>query len=176
MRIITLIKIVCQGAHAIFAVTNFWEHLFTGKTQDESGEAEQRQALNLAHAAAKCTTLEHYVWSTLQSAKKRSNGKFLVPHFDYKAEVDEFIRKSLPQLAAKTTYLYVSYYPSNMAFFPIVTPFEVVSSPLRIFILHLYLSTYANIVINLSHSLAPTANTSNCCVGMLPHPCPLLEI
>jgi hypothetical protein len=115
-----------QGAQAIFGVTNFWEHLFTGKSQKDSGEAEARQAFNLARAAAATSSLEHYIWSTLPSASKLSNGKMPVPHMDYKAEVDERIRKELPDLASKTTYLFFGYYPSNLAFFPMIKPFELV--------------------------------------------------
>ena len=116
-----------QGAHAIFAVTNFWEHLFTGKSQTESGEIEQKQALALAKAADSSQSLEHYVWSTLPNASKTSNGNYPVPHTDYKAEVDEKIREQYPNLAKKTTYLFVGYYPQNMAFFPFLRPMEWVS-------------------------------------------------
>jgi hypothetical protein len=108
-------------------VTNFWEHLFTGKSQAESGEAEARQAMNLARAASKTSTLEHYIWSTLPNAKKLSNGKTPCAHLDYKAEVDDKIRSELPELAKKTTFLFFGYYPSNMVFFPMVKPFELVS-------------------------------------------------
>jgi hypothetical protein len=118
---------IFQGSYAVFAVTNFWEHLFTGKTQKESGEAEAVQAKNLAVAASKTSTLEHYIWSTLPNAKKLSNGKTPVAHLDYKAEVDEWVKTDLPDLAKKTTYLFFGYYPTNMAFFPTVKPFLGVS-------------------------------------------------
>ncbi|KAF2640724.1 NAD(P)-binding protein [Massarina eburnea CBS 473.64] len=117
-----------EGAHAIFAVTNFWEHLFTGKSRDESGVLEAKQALNLARAASKSSTLEHYIWSTLPNAKKITGGKVPCPHFDYKAEVDDKIRSELPELAKKTTFLFFGYYPSNMAFFPMCKPFELPGS------------------------------------------------
>lgn len=108
-------------------MTNFWEHLFTGSSADESGKKEAVQAWNLAQAAAATSSLDHFIWSTLPNAKKTSQGKSPVPHFDYKAEVDERIMKELPDLAAKTTFLYLGYYPSNMIFFPMCTPFKVVS-------------------------------------------------
>lgn len=109
-------------------MTNFWEHLFTGKTDTEAGEIEKAQALTLARAAAKSSSLEHYVWSTLPDAKKTSNGKCPVPHLDYKAEVDNIIRQEMPELARKTTFLFFGYYGTNMAFFPFCKPMEVVSS------------------------------------------------
>ena len=96
----------------------------TGKSQAESGEIERRQATALANAASKTSGLEHYIWSTLVSATKRSNGKYPVPHMDYKAEVDEYIKQELPQLAKKTTYLQVGWYPSNIAFLPVSKPIE----------------------------------------------------
>ncbi|KAF2688511.1 NAD(P)-binding protein, partial [Lentithecium fluviatile CBS 122367] len=117
-----------EGANAIFGVTNFWEHLFTGKSQSESGEVEATQAMNLARAAAKTPTLEHYIWSTLPNAKKLSKGKTLCAHLDYKAEVDDRIRAELPELAKKTTFLFFGYYPSNMVFFPMLKPFELPGS------------------------------------------------
>ncbi|KAF9697517.1 hypothetical protein EKO04_004379 [Ascochyta lentis] len=113
-----------EGVHAIFAVTNWWEHLFQGKTQQEAGEIEEEQGINIARAAAATHSLEHYIWSTTPSAKRRFGGKLLTPHMDYKANVDARIKSELPNLAAKTTYLYFGYYPQNMAFFPLIKPIE----------------------------------------------------
>lgn len=45
---------------------------------------------------------------------------------DYKAIVDQRIKTELPELAAKTTYLYLGYYPQNMAYFPFLRPVEFV--------------------------------------------------
>ena len=113
---------------AVFAVTNWWEHLFGGKSPEESGEIEEEQGMKLARAAAaQLPTLEHYLWSTTPSAKRRFKGEHLTPHMDYKANIDERIKTELPELAAKTTYLYLGYYPQNMAFFPFLRPCEVVS-------------------------------------------------
>jgi hypothetical protein len=104
-------------------MTNFWESIWTLGIQG-AGELEQKQAISLASAASKIPTLEHYIWSTLPHASKISNGKFKVPHLDYKAEVDEYIQKSLPELAEKTTYLWAGWYSSNMVR---MKPFEIVS-------------------------------------------------
>jgi hypothetical protein len=113
--------------HAVFAVTNFWEHLFTGNDANASGVLEQKQAMNIAVAASKTPTLEHYIWSTLPSATKMSNGKFKVPHLDYKEEIDGRIIAELPALAKKTTFLWLGWYPSNLAFYPMLKPMPVVS-------------------------------------------------
>lgn len=108
-------------------MTNWWEHLFSGKTRDEAGELEEKQGTNIARAAAKTSTLEHYIWSTLPSAKKLTGGKLLVPHLDYKVAISDYIKSQLPDLAAKTTYLSIGYYPQNMAYYPMLKPFEIVS-------------------------------------------------
>ncbi|KAL1837787.1 hypothetical protein VTJ49DRAFT_3397 [Mycothermus thermophilus] len=113
------------GAAAIFAVTNFWEPLFpSGASQHEAGAIEERHGMNLARAAAQTSTLEHYLWSTQPSAREATAGEHEVPHLDYKARVDERIREELPELAAKTTYLYFGYYPQNMVYFPLLRPVE----------------------------------------------------
>ncbi|KAF2002445.1 NAD(P)-binding protein [Amniculicola lignicola CBS 123094] len=117
-----------EGANAVFGVTNFWEHLFTGKSQVESGEIEAKQALTLARAVAKTSTVEHYIWSTLPSARKLTDGKVNVAHCDYKADVDDIIKSEFPDLAKKTTFLFFGYYSTNIAFFPFLKPFEVPNS------------------------------------------------
>jgi NAD(P)-dependent dehydrogenase (short-subunit alcohol dehydrogenase family) len=121
------LKKAFEGVHAVFAVTNWWEMLFQGKSQDESGVIEEQHGMNLARAAAATRTVEHYIWSTTPSAKRRFAGKLLTPHMDYKANVDARIKAELPDLAAITTYLYFGYYPQNMAFFPLCKPIEYVS-------------------------------------------------
>lgn len=112
----------------MFAVTNWWEHLFSGKSQDESGLLEEEQGMKIARAAAQTPTLEHYIWSTTPSAKRIFNGELSTPHMDYKANVDARIKSELPGLAEKTTYLYFGFYPQNLAFFPLLKPIEHVSS------------------------------------------------
>ncbi|KAL1390210.1 hypothetical protein HDK64DRAFT_327220 [Phyllosticta capitalensis] len=116
------VKKAFEGAHAIFALTNWWEYLRRGKSQDECGLIEERQGMTLARAAAEIPTLEHYIWSTLPAAKELTGGKCPVPHFDYKAVVDRRIREELPALAAKTTSLFFGFYPSNFAYFHMLKP------------------------------------------------------
>ncbi|KAI4686584.1 uncharacterized protein J4E84_005865 [Alternaria hordeiaustralica] len=117
------------GAQAIFAVTQWWEPFFKGASQSEAGEIEKRDGIMLARLAAEVKTLEHYIWSTLPAADEITKGKFPVPHFDYKAKVDDHIRKNMPELAAKTTFLMFGFYPSNFAFFPMLKPQPVASAP-----------------------------------------------
>ncbi|KAF2229337.1 NAD(P)-binding protein [Viridothelium virens] len=113
-----------QGVHAIYAVTNFWEHIFT-KGADGAGQHEVKQASNISAAAAHIPTLEHYVFSTLQPASVISKGKAPVPHMDYKATVDDYIKKELPELAKKTTFLCIAFYGANLAGIPFMKPLEL---------------------------------------------------
>src|SRR5256885_7348395 len=46
---------------------------------------------------------------------KVSKGKYVVPHFAAKDRIDDSIR-SLPELLAKTTFLYVTFYASNLQY------------------------------------------------------------
>lgn len=118
-----------EGVAAVYAVTNWWEHLFTGKSQDEAGVLEEEQGMKIARAAAATPSLEHYIWSTTPSGKKVSGGSLTTPHMDYKANVDERIKAELPELAAKTTYLYFGFYPQNLLYYPMLKPEEYVCLP-----------------------------------------------
>lgn len=115
-----------EGVHAIFLVTNYWEHLFTGKTTVEAGKAEYQQALTVVQVADKLSSLEHFIWSTLPGNVEGQPKRTVVQHFDYKAQLDADIRKSYPNLAAKTTFLYVGYYANNLADFPAA---KLITSP-----------------------------------------------
>ncbi|KAK0203267.1 putative hscarg dehydrogenase [Desarmillaria ectypa] len=103
-----------EGAHAAFAVTDFWAMLSTLGPNGAFNE-EIKQGKNLADAAAATPTLEHYVWSTLPMTENTTNGAVTVPHFDSKAHVDEYIISSLPGLAKKTTFFWAGYYATNLA-------------------------------------------------------------
>ena len=116
-----------QGVHAVFGLTNFWEHLFKGFSAKDAGELEEQQGVNIAIAASQTATLEHYIWSTVVPASKVTNGKHPVPHSDYKAGVDLRIRMDFSELALKTTFLYVGFYPTNLVYYPQLKPIPLVS-------------------------------------------------
>jgi len=116
-----------RGANIIFAVTNFWETFATqGPVAAESNDFTQGK--NLADAAASTSTLEHYIWSAIPSGLSITNGKASVPHFEGKAKVDDYIIHSLPDLATKTTFLWVTYYGLNNLYFPMLVPNFIKSS------------------------------------------------
>jgi uncharacterized protein YbjT (DUF2867 family) len=106
------LKKAFEGAHGVYAVTNFWEHF--------SGEKEKEQANNIAEAA-RAAGVHHVVWSTLEDTRSLMDAgdermpmlqeKYRVPHFDAKAEADAFF-EGLP-----LTRLITSYYWDNLYLF-----------------------------------------------------------
>lgn len=100
-----------DGAHGVFAVTNFWEHL--------SPEREIAQAGAIA-AAADTAGVKHLVWSTLEDTRRfvplddermpTLMGRYKVPHFDAKGEADALFSAA----GVPTTLLYTSFYWDNL--------------------------------------------------------------
>ncbi len=76
------LKVAFENAYGVFVVTNFWE-----------GADEIAQGKN-AIQAAKEAGVKHFVWSTLPNVEAISGGKFDVPQFTGKAEVDEWVKKA----------------------------------------------------------------------------------
>ncbi|MCU1384664.1 MAG: NmrA/HSCARG family protein [Acidobacteria bacterium] len=69
-----------RGAHGVFLVTNYWE----------PGTDEAKQATAAVRAAEVAGT-EHFIWSTLPDVETISGGRFNVPHFTSKANVDRIV-------------------------------------------------------------------------------------
>ncbi|KAI1080433.1 NmrA-like family-domain-containing protein [Whalleya microplaca] len=110
-----------SGAHVIFAVTDYYETFFkSGK--DAAMAKETEMGCNLARAAARIPTLKQYIWSTLPHTSKLSGGEAIVPHFEGKAKVDEYIRQELPALFEKTTFCIFAIFANNMVTYPIFRP------------------------------------------------------
>ncbi|KAH8803674.1 hypothetical protein F5884DRAFT_712563 [Xylogone sp. PMI_703] len=107
------------GSTAIFAVTNFFEPFASGGP-DKAIQVELAQGKNIANAASKTDTLQHFIWSTLPGISEISNGKHKVPHFDAKREIDGYI-KGIPTLLSKTTFVWVGFYAQNYGF-PMFSP------------------------------------------------------
>jgi len=108
------LKRAFDGAHGVFCVTFFWEHM--------SPEKELAEAKNMADAA-KHAGVRHVIWSTLEDTRKwvplEDNrmptlmGKYKVPHFDAKGEADRlFSERGLP-----ATCLLTSFYWENFIYF-----------------------------------------------------------
>jgi len=72
-----------QGAHGVFAVTNFWE---PGSDELAQGRAVVK--------AAKSAGVRHFIWSTLPNVEQISGGRFEVVHFTQKAKVDALVAEA----------------------------------------------------------------------------------
>ncbi len=77
------LKAAFAGAHGVFLVTNAWE----------AGADESKQAI-AAVQAARDAGVRHFIWSTLPNVETISQGKFDVPHFTDKAEIDRIVREA----------------------------------------------------------------------------------
>jgi uncharacterized protein YbjT (DUF2867 family) len=90
-----------EGAHGVFVVTNGWE----------PGTDELKQA-TAAVRAAKDAGVKHFIWSTLPNVEAISGGKFDVPHFTHKAEVDRIVKDAG---FANHTFVIAPFYYGNLA-------------------------------------------------------------
>jgi uncharacterized protein YbjT (DUF2867 family) len=108
------LKKAFSGAYGAYCVTFFWAHF--------SPEKENQGARSMANAA-KAAGLQHVIWSTLEDTRKwiplsdnrmpTLQGKYKVPHFDAKGEVDHvFTDAGVP-----TTFLLTTFYWDNMYMF-----------------------------------------------------------
>ncbi|MDQ8706169.1 NmrA/HSCARG family protein [Streptomyces sp. LHD-70] len=97
---------VLEGAYGAFLVTNFWE--------DMDAAHEKRQAAALARAAGHAG-VQHAIWSTLEDTRRcipleddrmpTLQGQYKVPHFDGKAEADQyFLDAGVPVTFLRTTF------------------------------------------------------------------------
>ncbi|KAI9034773.1 NmrA/HSCARG family protein, partial [Aspergillus affinis] len=121
-----------ENANAIFAVSDFW-----GLFGDPANEAKAKgQPLNVWAAnheteqlkavidvAARVTTLERFVLSSLSNATKWSRGRYThVYHFDSKAKAEAYGRETYPELWKKTSVFQAGFFLSNFVSNPIFQP------------------------------------------------------
>ncbi|KAH8888462.1 NAD(P)-binding protein [Thozetella sp. PMI_491] len=120
-----------ENSHAIFLNTTFWETyaplIASGVppsvTSKQAWEAEVSNGKNAANAAASVPTLERLVYSALPSPKKASNGKYRRSgHAEAKGEIVNYVETELPELAKKTSYLYLGAYNTNPLLYPKLDP------------------------------------------------------
>ncbi|KAJ4259584.1 hypothetical protein NW762_007514 [Fusarium torreyae] len=124
---------VFEDANAIFAVSDFWgiyndpdnrERLKPGQLLNEwAKEQETQQLINIIDEAAKVSSLERLVISSLPNVTKLTNGKYTnVCHFDSKANAEEYGKKNQPDLWAKTSVYVPGYFLSNFLDHPMAQP------------------------------------------------------
>ena len=98
------LRTALKGAYGVFGVTNFWEHF---DKETEHG----RNLINVVAAAE----VKHFVFSSLPSAAKPSNGELKVPHFEQKHALEEYAK----DLGIPATFVHVAFYYDNFfSFFP----------------------------------------------------------
>ncbi|TDB74393.1 NmrA/HSCARG family protein [Micromonospora sp. KC723] len=100
-----------DGAYGAFLVTNFWEHM--------SPEQEKQDAATMARAA-KTAGVAHVIWSTLDDTREyiplhdermpTLMGSYKVPHFDAKAEANQFFTDA----GVPSTFLQTTFYWENL--------------------------------------------------------------
>ncbi|KAL2821434.1 hypothetical protein BDW59DRAFT_109781 [Aspergillus cavernicola] len=114
-----------KGASIIFSVTDFWPAFFDPAQRQEAAasgqsigafcrELELQQSRNIINAAAKVTTLKHFIFSSIPNSQKISNGKYEhVYHFEGKGLAQEYGQSAHPKLWEKTTVFYAGLYLEN---------------------------------------------------------------
>ncbi|KAJ5497012.1 hypothetical protein N7463_008999 [Penicillium fimorum] len=119
------------GANAIFLNTDFWqpyrEALASGideLTSAKQGyEAEITHGENTVNVAAAIPTLERFIYSALGPMKRASGGKYSdCHHWETKAHIVDYIETQKPELAKKTSFIYISCYISNPFLYPKFQP------------------------------------------------------
>ncbi|HYO76120.1 MAG TPA: NmrA/HSCARG family protein [Thermoanaerobaculia bacterium] len=98
------LRAALQGVYGVYGVTNFWEHF----------DNEKVHGRNLVEAVAEAK-VKHFIFSSLPSIEKETGGKLKSPHFDIKAESEEYARS----LGIPATFIHVPFYYENfLGFFP----------------------------------------------------------
>jgi uncharacterized protein YbjT (DUF2867 family) len=96
--------VAMHNCYGVFGVTNFWEHF----------DKELQQGRNLVDAVHE-SNIQHFIFSSLPSYNKLSNGELSVPHCDIKAELEDYSKS----LGIKATYVHIAFYYENfLTFFP----------------------------------------------------------
>ncbi|AKU99603.1 hypothetical protein AKJ09_06267 [Labilithrix luteola] len=98
-----------NGCRRVFGVTSFWEHFGT----------ETVHGKNLVDAAREAH-VEHLVLSTLPSSRRLSGGTISVPHFESKAEIEQYARAS----DVPTTFTHLAFYFENFLDYFVPEPDE----------------------------------------------------
>lgn len=121
------LKRAFTGAHAIFAMTDYWVPMSDEQNHVKAKEQgviinefcynlEVQRGKNMAIAAATVPSLERYIYSALGATSSLSQGKYPnIWHFDSKALVERYIRQdpAMESLAKKSSFLHVGAYLDN---------------------------------------------------------------
>jgi hypothetical protein len=94
---------------------------------DGAGQKEYDQSVKIASAANKTASLEHFDFQTMTAGEKIAGKEYFCAHWDYKDRASYKISEAMPDLAKKTTFLWVGWFPSNMWVCKGLKPTEIVS-------------------------------------------------
>jgi uncharacterized protein YbjT (DUF2867 family) len=98
------VRAALRDVYGVFGVTNYWEHF----------AKELEHGRNLINAVSGAH-VEHFIFSSLRSVYKESNGELSAPHMDLKYELEEYTRS----LGIPSTFVHVAFYYENFfSFFP----------------------------------------------------------
>ncbi|KAH8716733.1 putative nucleoside-diphosphate-sugar epimerase [Phaeosphaeriaceae sp. PMI808] len=96
------IRVALKDSHTVFLVTNYWE--------SANPAVEITQGKNVADVA-KEFGVQHLIFSSLLNASKTSNGRLThIPHFDGKADIEQYIRDS----GIPSTFYLPGYFMTNL--------------------------------------------------------------
>jgi len=97
----TSVASAIAGSHTVFLVTNYWE---TGQPAVEIAQGKT------VADASKAAGVSHLIFSSLLDVSKESGGKLThVPHFDGKAEIEQYIKDT----GVPCTFVLPGYFMSN---------------------------------------------------------------
>lgn len=124
------LSVAFEGAHAIFLNTNFFEVYQAESVKGDPEKASQvafdsdfAAGKNAALAAANVPSLERLVYTSFGPIKEFSKGKYSkCSHWNSKVAVTKFIDQEQPELAKKTSYLYMGCYMWHPFLNPKVNP------------------------------------------------------
>ncbi|KAI1363115.1 NAD(P)-binding protein [Xylaria arbuscula] len=111
-----------EGVHAIFLNTDFWATYRASALAGDDPEkisklafdTEVQHGKNAVLAAKNVPTLERFVYSALGPMNRGSGGKYPASyHWETKAAIVDYIEKEQPELAKKTSFIYIGAYATN---------------------------------------------------------------
>ncbi|KAI0159804.1 NAD(P)-binding protein [Xylariaceae sp. FL1272] len=120
-----------EGSHAIFVNTDFWAayraSVAAGDAPEKSSaigwDTEILHGKNAAAAAAGVPTLEKFIYSALGPMKRASEGKYYRSmHWETKSAIVDYIENEQPELAKKSSFIYIGGYTTNQFLLPRPNP------------------------------------------------------
>ncbi len=115
-----------SGASVIFSATDFLQSIMSPSLREKATASgtnagfyirdyEAQQNKNIIDAAAKISTLDRFIYSSLPNTSKLSGGKYAhVYYCDSKAAAEEYGRSTYPKLWEKTSVFYAGFYLENL--------------------------------------------------------------